>query len=181
MKLAYHKVRGYEQTYPIKLFYTSNIPIILQTALVSNLYFISQMIAKRFKGNIIVRILGQWQELEMGGQSIPVAGLAYYISPPRDMQDIIADPIHTVVYIAFVLITCALFSKFWLMFSGQSSDEVVKGLIDQQMFLAGHRDTSMVSEFNRYIPVAAALGGMCIGALTIIADFMGAIGSGKFY
>lgn len=30
----------------------------------------------------------------------------------------------------------------------------------------------------RYIPTAAAFGGMCIGALTIIADFMGAIGSG---
>jgi protein transport protein SEC61 subunit alpha len=31
---------------------------------------------------------------------------------------------------------------------------------------------------NRYIPIAAAFGGMCIGALTVIADFMGAIGSG---
>lgn len=31
---------------------------------------------------------------------------------------------------------------------------------------------------NRYIPTAAAFGGMCIGALTIIADFLGAIGSG---
>jgi hypothetical protein len=33
--------------------------------------------------------------------------------------------------------------------------------------------------YVRYIPVAAALGGMAIGALTIFADFMGAIGSGK--
>ena len=31
---------------------------------------------------------------------------------------------------------------------------------------------------HRYIPIAAAFGGMCIGALTIVADFMGAIGSG---
>jgi len=31
---------------------------------------------------------------------------------------------------------------------------------------------------NRYIPTAAAFGGMCIGALTIFADFLGAIGSG---
>lgn len=30
----------------------------------------------------------------------------------------------------------------------------------------------------RYIPTAAAFGGMCIGALTVVADFMGAIGSG---
>ena len=32
--------RGQQQNYPIKLFYTSNMPIILQSALVSNLYFI---------------------------------------------------------------------------------------------------------------------------------------------
>ena len=31
---------------------------------------------------------------------------------------------------------------------------------------------------NRYIPTAAAFGGMCIGALTVVADFLGAIGSG---
>jgi len=31
---------------------------------------------------------------------------------------------------------------------------------------------------DRYIPVAAAFGGMCIGALTVVADFLGAIGSG---
>ena len=37
----------------------------------------------------------------------------------------------------------------------------------------------MIKELNRYIPVAAALGGMAIGALTLVADFMGAIGSGK--
>lgn len=37
------RYRGQYSTYPIKLFYTSNIPIILQSALVSNLYVISQV------------------------------------------------------------------------------------------------------------------------------------------
>ena len=36
----------------------------------------------------------------------------------------------------------------------------------------------MVKQLNRYIPTAAAFGGMCIGGLSVIADFMGAIGSG---
>ena len=36
--------RGQHGSYPIKLFYTSNMPIILQSALVSNLYFISQVL-----------------------------------------------------------------------------------------------------------------------------------------
>ena len=46
------------------------------------------------------------------------------------------------------------------------------------MSFIGHRDTNMVSILKKYIPVAATFGGICIGALTIMADFMGAIGSG---
>lgn len=41
------------------------------------------------------------------------------------------------------------------------------------MVMRGHRETSMVHELNRYIPTAAAFGGLCIGALSVIADFMG--------
>merc|ERR1711966_78555 len=55
------KTRGPAGSYPIKLFYTSNIPIILQTALVSNLYFFSQLLYKRYRDNIFVNLLGQWR------------------------------------------------------------------------------------------------------------------------
>lgn len=54
------RYRGQYNTYPIKLFYTSNIPIILQSALVSNLYVISQMLSTRFSGNFLVNLLGTW-------------------------------------------------------------------------------------------------------------------------
>merc|ERR1712159_520402 len=94
LPVRYHKIRGQQGTYPIKLFYTSNIPIILQTALVSNLYFFSQLLYRRFKTNFIVNILGQWQEVDYSGQSIPVGGIAYYISPPNSFTDIWDDPIH---------------------------------------------------------------------------------------
>jgi len=36
----------------------------------------------------------------------------------------------------------------------------------------------MKTILQRYIPIAATFGGICIGSLTILADFMGAIGSG---
>lgn len=51
-------------------------------------------------------------------------------------------------------------------------------LQEQQMVMPGHRESNLQKELNRYIPTAAAFGGMCIGALTVLADFMGAIGSG---
>ena len=107
------KQRGAQGSYPIKLFYTSNMPIILQTALVSNLYFFSQILYKRFSSNIFVGLLGRWEDPEFSpsGSSIPVGGLAYYVSPPQSFSDMLSDPFHTVFYITFVLSTCALFSK----------------------------------------------------------------------
>eukprot|EP00922_Rhytidocystis_sp_ex-Travisia-forbesii_P038419 GHVS01057240.1.p1 GENE.GHVS01057240.1~~GHVS01057240.1.p1 ORF type:complete len:474 (+),score=31.55 GHVS01057240.1:139-1560(+) len=178
LAVKYQKVRGQQGSYPIKLFYTSNIPIILQTALVSNLYFFSQLLYRRFKSNMLVNLLGQWQELDVGGHSIPVGGLAYYISPPNSFGGIFDDPLHAFVYITFVLVACALFSKTWIEVSGSSARDVAKQLRDQQMVMKGYRDSSLVQVLNRYIPTAAAFGGMCIGALTILADFLGAIGSG---
>merc|ERR1712157_683892 len=99
LAVKYQKIRGQMGTYPIKLFYTSNIPIILQSALVSNLYFFSQLLYKRFKSNMLVNMLGQWQEVDYTGQSIPVGGLTYYISPPHSFSDIWEDPIHALVYV----------------------------------------------------------------------------------
>jgi protein transport protein SEC61 subunit alpha len=76
------------------------------------------------------------------------------------------------------LCSCAFFSRIWIDVSGSSSRDVVRQLIDQELVIDGMREDSMVKQLNRYIPVAAAFGGMCIGALSIFADFMGAIGSG---
>jgi protein transport protein SEC61 subunit alpha len=178
LQMKHTKVRGQMSSYPIKLFYTSNTPIILQTALVSNLYFFSQLLYKRFKSNMVVNMLGQWQEVEWSGQSIPVGGIVYYMSPPHSFADIWEDPIHAIFYVAFVLISCAMFSKMWIDVSGSSARDVAKQLKEQQMMMPGYRDTDLPKVLNRYIPTAAAFGGACIGALTIIADFLGAIGSG---
>lgn len=41
------------------------------------------------------------------------------------------------------------------------------------MVMRGHREKSMIHELNRYIPTAAAFGGLCIGALSVLADFLG--------
>jgi len=46
--LCSKRVKGYETTLPIKLFYTSSTPIILQTAMVGHVYFLSEILYKRF-------------------------------------------------------------------------------------------------------------------------------------
>lgn len=87
------------------------------------------------------------------------------------------DPLHAAFYSAFILASCALFSKTWTEVSGPAPKDVAKRLRDRQLF-KGHRNYSIVHELNRGLPATAAFGGLCIGALTVLADFLRAIGSG---
>jgi len=170
-------VRGQTSQYAIKLFYTSNIPIILQTALVSNIYFVSQILYQRFSHNIIVRLLGTWEAVRPG-VSRPVSGLAYYMSPPTGLDDFIRDPVRTMIYLFIVLYTCGYFSKMWTEISGSSARDVAKSFKEEKLVVVGHRESSNFAVLDRYIPNAAFFGGVCIGFLSVFADFMGAIGSG---
>lgn len=109
------------------------------------------------------------------------------------------DPIHVLIYVFFMLSTCAVFSKTWIEVSGTSTRDVVRQLRDQQIEIVGYRNVcnpplsphlpndqpptvqdekTMIKAMDRYIPTAAALGGLCIGVLSIVADLLGAIGSG---
>jgi protein transport protein SEC61 subunit alpha len=153
-------------TYPVKLFYTSNMPIMLQSALTSNVFIVSQMLATRFPSNLLVKLIGIWevripfpsfsalwemaetegwnegvsadacgclQPMEGSPQLRAVGGIAYYMSPPLTIKEAVLDPIHTAVYITFMLSACALFSKTWIEVSGSGPRDVAKQLKDQQM------------------------------------------------
>ncbi|KAH6895080.1 protein transporter [Coprinopsis sp. MPI-PUGE-AT-0042] len=173
-----NRFRGQRGTYPVKLFYTSNMPIMLQSALTSNVFIVSQMLASRFPKNLLVRLLGVWEPLEDSPQLRAVSGIAYYMSPPHTVKEAILDPIHTAVFIVFMVSACALFSKTWIEVSGSGPRDVAKQLKDQQMVMAGHREGSMYKELKRVIPTAAAFGGAILGLLSVAADLSGAIGSG---
>jgi len=173
-----NRFRGQRGSYPVKLFYTSNMPIMLESALTSNVYILSQMLFNRFPDNFLVRLLGVWEPLEDSQQLMAKSGIAYYISPPHTLKAAILDPIHTAVYITFILTACAMFSKTWIEVSGSGPRDVAKQLKDQQMVMAGHREGSMYKELKRVIPTAAAFGGAILGLLSVAADLMGALGSG---
>lgn len=171
------RYRGQMSSYPIKLFYTSNMPIIFQSALVSNVFIISQMLANKFHDNILINLLGVWSSND-GARSSPVSGLCYYLTPPESVYDIVNDPFRSVIYLAFMLGICGFFSRMWIDLSKTSSKDVAENFKKEHIIICGHRDSSIVKELNRYIPTAAVFGGMAIGALSVFADFLGAVGSG---
>ena len=71
-----------------------------------------------------------------------------------------------------------IFSRTWIEVSGTSAKEVQKQLVDQKVTALGGSDQLLYKKLNKYIPKAAYLGGVCIGLLSLLADFLGAIGSG---
>ncbi|KAL7582508.1 uncharacterized protein LOC111921299 [Lactuca sativa] len=62
--------------------YFQGFRVVLPSALVSNLYFISQLLHRKYSGNFLVNMLGKRKESEYSGQSVPVGGLAYYVTAP---------------------------------------------------------------------------------------------------
>ncbi|CAN1219643.1 Protein transport protein Sec61 subunit alpha [Linum perenne] len=170
--------RGQQGSYPIKLFYTSNMPIILQSALVSNLYFISQVLKVCTFIDLLLLLYRTSTSTYIHALICSFVWLVHELHLCCSLADMAANPFHALFYLIFMLGACALFSKTWIEVSGSSARDVAKQLKEQQMVMPGHRDSNLQKELNRYIPTAAAFGGMCIGALTVLADFMGAIGSG---
>ena len=41
-----------------------------------------QLLHRKYSGNFLVDLLGKWKESEYSGQSVPVGGIAYYVTAP---------------------------------------------------------------------------------------------------
>ena len=178
IKINNKHVPGHYFTQKIKLFYCSNTPIILESALISNLHLISKVLYLRYKNFFLIKLLGKWELKD--GDYYPIGGISYYIYPPSDFTTFIKDPFKSLLYTLFMIFACGFFAKTWTDISGNSARDLAKRLRDNQCFLEGIRENeeSIYSQLNRYVPTAATLGGMCIGAIQVFADISGCIGSG---
>jgi protein transport protein SEC61 subunit alpha len=59
--VKHSRFKGNPVNFPVKLFYTSNMPIMLESALTSNVFLVSQMLFSRFPDNFLVKLLGVWE------------------------------------------------------------------------------------------------------------------------
>ena len=51
-----------------------------------------QLLFKRYPTNFLVNLFGHWEEVGQQGQSIPVSGLVYYLSPPTGFMEVVQVP-----------------------------------------------------------------------------------------
>lgn len=178
--------RGSKPTqHQVKLFYTSNMPIILLSALLSQLYFFSQILYNRYGTNPFVKLLGVWSD-EGTGRMRPIWGLSYLISPPQGITSAVQHPIQAIFYILFMWTACAAFARVWLGISNSSADDILKMYRNgagkpedfDNLFASEDEYKRVRRNLRNNVETAAALGGICIATLSIGADLLGAIGSG---
>eukprot|EP00792_Barthelona_sp_PAP020_P006117 TRINITY_DN2911_c1_g4_i1.p1 TRINITY_DN2911_c1_g4~~TRINITY_DN2911_c1_g4_i1.p1 ORF type:complete len:469 (-),score=123.22 TRINITY_DN2911_c1_g4_i1:84-1490(-) len=178
IKVKPKSVKGNETNHRIKLLYTSNMPVMLQSALFSNLFAFSQMLYGRLPNNLFIKLLGKWQSTE-NGQRYAVGGLAYLISPPLSMRHAIVNPVHTLLYISVITITTMIFGYIWPSLSNATANDVYQDLERQGLQVPGFdRKKKAIDYLNHYVPPLALVGGALTGILSVGADLMGAIGSG---
>lgn len=179
--VSHAKFRGFRGKFPIKLLYVSNIPVIFAAALFGNIYFISQLIWSRYNQSgtdFWLNLLGVFQT---SGQTYePVRGLAYYVVSPRNLENVMQDPIRALVYAGLMMTICVFFSTTWIEVGGMDARTIAQQLVDSGMQIEGFRRSlaPIQQVLSRYIPTVTILGGLVVGAIASFADFLGAFGSG---
>ncbi|WP_100182515.1 preprotein translocase subunit SecY [Candidatus Nitrosotenuis aquarius] len=174
------KYRGFSATYPIKLMYVSNIPVILASALTANAIFIGQMMWANFNprnNNALFNFLAQF---DPQSPSTPIGGLVYYITPPRGLDLAALDPLRAVAYVLFMIGIVVVFGRLWVELGGLSPKSAAKNLLDADVQVPGFRRSNQPVEslLAKYIPSVTIIGSAILGALAGASDVLGVFGTG---
>jgi preprotein translocase subunit SecY len=174
------RYRGFSAVYPIKLMYTSNIPVILASALTANAVFIGQMLWANINpqnNNPFMNILVQFDPTN---PSTPIGGLVYYVTPPRGLDVVALDPFRAVGYIIFLVSIVMIFGKLWVELGGLSPKSAAKNLLDADVQVPGFRRSNEPIEalLEKYIPSVTLIGSAILGLLAGVSDVLGVFGSG---
>jgi preprotein translocase subunit SecY len=176
LPISHASYRGFRGKYPIKLLYVSNLPVIFASALFANITVFATLLSNQPWGqnNFFVNLLGTFD-----GQTV-TGGLAYYVTAPRNLAQVAADPLRALVFAGIMVTFAIVFSVTWLEVGGLGPRTVAKQLVDSGMHIPGFRRSGKSIEvvLKRYIPVVTILGGAIIGLIAAVSEFFGVFGTG---
>lgn len=171
------KYRGFQGVYPIKLLYVSNIPVILVSALGANVAFFTRLLYNNIgsASNSLLKYLATYDS-----SGSPTSGLVYYITAPRGLDHTLADPVHSVIYVTYLVGLAVVFARIWVEIGGLNPKAVAKNLMQADVQIPGFRRSGLSIEqmLNRYIPALTIIGGLIIGLVASVSDLFGVFGTG---
>ena len=182
--VAYAKYRGMHAKIPLKFLYVSNIPVILASALFANIYFFSTILWQRYNqgnDNFFFNLIAKYNTTASSTQPTPLPpSLVYYLTPPRAISSVIADPIQAFIYVAILSVLCVFFAKTWVEAGGLSARDQANQLVGAGLQIPGFRNSVSVLEtyLKRYVATLTVLSGLIVGLLAGFSDMVGAIGTG---
>jgi preprotein translocase subunit SecY len=181
--LSFGKVRGFGIKWPIKWFYTSNIPVILTAALLASMQFWALMMF-----NAGLPILGDYERISVGEGKFtqqPISGIAYYLQHPTISSLFeVGVNMHAFLSIAFyaclMILGSIFFAYLWLNVGKASPSDVADQILSSGLGIPGFRRDKRILEkvLARYIVPLAILGGFTVGILATIADVLNALSRG---
>jgi preprotein translocase subunit SecY len=174
------KYRGFTAVYPIKLLYTSNIPVILSSALIANGIFMGQMLWANYNPQNDNPIFNGIAQFDPSAPQSPTGGLLYYLTAPRGLEIAVQDPVRAIVYVIVTTAIVTVFGRLWVELGGLSAKSAAKNLLDADVQVPGFRraEGSVEVLLNKYIPSVTILGGIIIGLLASTSDVLNVFGSG---
>jgi protein transport protein SEC61 subunit alpha len=185
LPMSYAGYKGFRSKYPIKLLYVSNLPVIFASALFANVYFFAQLLWSQLGRpapgtNLLFQIIGDFKYNATSGSVQPVGGITYLVTAPTNINQVLLDPLRAAAYLGIIVAFCAVFSLIWLEVGGLGPSKVAKQLMDSGMQIPGYRRSGRPIEavLKRYIPVVTVLGGIIVGLVVGMSDFLGAFGTG---
>ncbi len=185
LPMSYAGYKGFRSKYPIKLLYVSNLPVIFASALFANVYFFGELIyntANSHGTNIWLNWIGTFgiPDPSVSNSTQATGGLAYFTTAPHNIQTVLGDPLHALIYMLILIAFCAVFSLIWLEVGGLGPAKVAQQLMDSGMQIPGYRRSGRPIEaiLKRYIPIVTVLGGIIVALVAGVADFLGVFGSG---
>jgi len=185
LPMSYAGYKGFRSKYPIKLLYVSNLPVIFASALFANVYFFTQLLWSQMGRpapgtNLLFQIIGDFKFNATSQSVTPVGGITYLVTAPTNINQVALDPLRAAAYLGIIVAFCAVFSLIWLEVGGLGPAKVAKQLMDSGMQIPGYRRSGRPIEavLKRYIPVVTVLGGIIVGLVVGMSDFLGAFGTG---
>ncbi len=171
--LTLGRFRGYNMKWPIRFFYTSNIPVIFTTSLIAMIQMVGLMLS-----NAGYPILGTFVNDK------PVSGLAAWLQFPTISQ-IVSTGIENyipnlIIYPLFMILGSVGFSILWIGMGGQDPASVADQIYNYGFSIPGYRSSKQVLErvLKRYIHPMTIMGAATVGVLAVFADFFGALTRG---
>ncbi len=175
LPIAHERVRGARGRYPLQLFYASNIPVILATALLANismwtLLFWSSPVLSHVPLLGHNALLGayptQQQITQLGiSKTTPTSGLAFYLFSPNGLSDwlfpiispagyqsillghsSLQEAAHIIAFVGFMTIASVIFAKFWIETTNMGAASVAKQIQSSGMQIPGFRRDPKVME-----------------------------------